>query len=180
MGTGLLCLLDVPTSTVSWVFLNLVAGLGTGMLFPSSAFAIQASNSADDQGFAVAFFSFTRTFGQAVGVAIGGVIFQNQIHKNLLSYPNLAPKAEEYSQDATALVEIIKTLSSGKDKEDLVQAFADSLKIVWAVICGMSVVASVSSLWTKRYSMDLEQGTEQGLVEKNKAEDSVNDGVVVV
>lgn len=40
-GMGLMYLLDVNTPTVEWVFLNLVAGLGTGMLFPSMAFAIQ-------------------------------------------------------------------------------------------------------------------------------------------
>jgi len=39
-ASGLLCLLNVDTSTVSWVFLNFVGGLGMGMLFPSMAFSV--------------------------------------------------------------------------------------------------------------------------------------------
>ncbi len=34
VGMGILTLQDTDTPTVEWVFLNLVAGLGTGMLFP--------------------------------------------------------------------------------------------------------------------------------------------------
>jgi hypothetical protein len=41
MGMGLMYLLNVHTHTVQWIFLDLVSGIGTGMLFPSMAFAIQ-------------------------------------------------------------------------------------------------------------------------------------------
>ena len=66
LGCGLLYLLDVNTTTPAWIFLNLVVGLGTGMLFPSMMFAIQASSTNADLAFAVAMFSFFRAFGQAV------------------------------------------------------------------------------------------------------------------
>lgn len=47
--------------------------------------------------------------GQVIGVAAGGVEFQNQKKSNLAKYPNLAPEANTYSQaTAAALVEIIK------------------------------------------------------------------------
>lgn len=36
-GLGILYLLDVDTSVVSWVFLNLACGIGMGLLFPSMA-----------------------------------------------------------------------------------------------------------------------------------------------
>jgi hypothetical protein len=41
LGMGLMYLLDVHTSTVKWVFINLVAGLGAGMLFPSMSYGVQ-------------------------------------------------------------------------------------------------------------------------------------------
>jgi len=66
LGCGLLYLLDVDTRTAAWIFLNLVVGLGTGMLFPSMQFAIQASSSNADLAFAVSMFTFFRSFGQAV------------------------------------------------------------------------------------------------------------------
>lgn len=60
LGYGLQYLLDVHTSTVAWVFISLVAGIGTGMLYPSLTFAIQASVSNQDQAYGVSLFTFFR------------------------------------------------------------------------------------------------------------------------
>ncbi|KAL8880903.1 MAG: hypothetical protein Q9198_001787, partial [Flavoplaca austrocitrina] len=122
LGTGVLYLLDVDTSTVKWIFINLVGGLGMGMLFPSMAFAIQASQTNEDLAFAIAMFSFFRAFGQAIGVAVGGTVFQNQMKSKLLTYPALASKAEEYSKDASSLVQIIKSMQDDAVKQNLQQA----------------------------------------------------------
>lgn len=178
-GTGLLYLLDVHTTTVSWIFLNLVPGLGTGMLFSGMAFAIQASATNRDLAFAVAMFSFFRAFGQAMGVAVGGTVFQNTMKKKLLAYPALAPKAEEYSQDAASLVQIIKGFTStgamgGHPGEpdvvraQLVQAYADSLKVVWLTMCGLAAVALVASVATKGLDLNRPLETEQGFWEDEK------------
>ncbi len=56
LGMGLLYLQDVHTTTVSWVFLNLVPGLGTGILFAGMGMAIPSSAAAKDNAYAVAFF----------------------------------------------------------------------------------------------------------------------------
>ncbi|KAL8697132.1 MAG: hypothetical protein Q9224_002454 [Gallowayella concinna] len=171
LGTGLIYLLDVDTSTVEWIFLNLVGGLGMGMLFPSMAFAIQASSTNADLAFAIAMFSFFRAFGQAIGVAVGGTIFQNQVKTKLLSYPALASKADEYSKDASRLVQIIKAMQDGIVKEDLKHAYADSLKVVWATMCGLAGVGLILSLWTKGLDMNKPLETEQGFLEERKTAD---------
>jgi len=176
-GTGLLYLLDVHTTTVCWIFLNLVSGFGTGMLFSGMAFGIQASATNRDLAFAVAMFSFFRAFGQAIGVAVGGTVFQNTMKKKLLAYPALAPKAEEYSRDAASLVQIIKGFStagaaaSGEHvgnevvRAQLVQAYADSLKVVWVTMCGLAAVALVASAATKGLDLNRPLETEQGFWE---------------
>ncbi|KAL8827609.1 MAG: hypothetical protein Q9170_006947 [Blastenia crenularia] len=166
LGTGLLCLLDAHTSVVEWVFLNLVGGLGMGMLFPSMAFAIQASQKNKDLAFAVAMFSFFRAFGQALGVAVGGTVFQNQMKTKLLTYPSLASKAKEYSSDASSLVQIIKAMDDGATKENLQHAYADSLRVVWATMCGLAGVGLLLSLWTKGLDMNKPLETEQGFIDK--------------
>ncbi|KAL8798365.1 MAG: hypothetical protein Q9182_006729 [Xanthomendoza sp. 2 TL-2023] len=171
LGTGLLYLLDVNTSTVEWIFLNLVGGLGMGMLFPSMAFAIQASSTNADLAFAIAMFSFFRAFGQAIGVAVGGTIFQNQVRAKLLSYPVLASKADEYSKDASRLVQIIKAMQEGIVKEDMKHAYADSLKVVWATMCGLAAVGLILSFWTKGLDMNKPLETEQGFLEEKKTTD---------
>ncbi|CAG7935455.1 unnamed protein product [Penicillium nalgiovense] len=150
IGMGLLCLLGATTGTITWIFLNLVSGLGIGMVLPSVAIAVQASASAENLAIAVATSTSFRGFGQSIGVAIGGVIFQNRMKSNLLNYPALQSMASEYSGDAASAVELIKGMH-GQVKRDLTQAYADSLKIVWAFCCGISGLIFIVSLFTKSY-----------------------------
>ncbi|KAL8846330.1 MAG: hypothetical protein Q9221_008570 [Calogaya cf. arnoldii] len=171
LGTGLLYLLDVDTSTASWIFINLVGGLGMGMLFPSMAFAIQASQTNEDLAFAIAMFSFFRAFGQAIGVAVGGTVFQNQMKSKLLSYPALASKAEEYSKDASGLVQIIKSMQDDVVKRNLQHAYADSLKVVWATMCGLGAVGLILSLGTKGLDMNKPLETEQYFLDERNNTD---------
>ncbi|KAK4691141.1 hypothetical protein P7C71_g5797, partial [Lecanoromycetidae sp. Uapishka_2] len=170
-GVGLLILLDIQTTTVQWIFLNLVSGVGMGLLFPSMAFSIQAATTNKDLAFAVALYSFFRAFGQAIGVAIGGTIFQNQIRIKLLAYPLLAPKAAEYSADASSLVQIIKVMEAGAAKTELIQAYADSLKTVWAVMCGFAGIALLSSFLIQGLDLNRALETEQGFQHGRENED---------
>ncbi|TVY88119.1 Efflux pump, partial [Lachnellula willkommii] len=162
LGSGLLILLEPGTSIPAWVFLNFAVSIGTGMLFPAMGLAIQAAGRPEDAGHAAAFYSFTRVFGQSIGVAIGGVIFQNQIKQKLLSYEALAPLAQQYSKDATALISIIKGMAEGTDKTNLIKAYSDSLSTIWMVMTALSGVSFVASLWTKGFSLTQEHNTKQG------------------
>lgn len=163
IGLGLMCLIKSTTSVPGWILLNLVGGLGLGVLFPSLGYAVQASAKPENLAIAVAMFSFFRALGQAIGVAVGGVVFQNQMYKNLLKYPALAPMANAYSQDAAGLVQVIKGMAEGADKLNLKDAYTDSLRIVWAVCCAISGVAMLLSLLTESYDLDRALETNQGL-----------------
>lgn len=174
LGLGLLCILEVGTSVPGWIFLNLVSGIGLGFLFPSMASAIQATTAPEHIPMALAMFSFFRSLGQAVGVAIGGVIFQNRMTVNLLNYPNLAPNATAYGADAAGLVDIIKSMPSGQNKHDLQQAFVDSLRIVWAVCCALAGFGLLLSLLNQSYSIDQELDSSQGIVEKHQLRPHAN------
>lgn len=176
LGSGLLILLEPGTSIPAWIFLNFAVSIGTGMLFPAMALAIQAAGRPEDAGHAAAFYSFTRVFGQSIGIAIGGVIFQNQIKQKLLSYEALAPFAQQYSKDATALISVIKGMAEGTDKTNLIKAYSDSLSTIWIVMTALSGVAFVASLWTKGFSLTQEHNTKQGFHEE-KIADSEGGGV---
>jgi MFS family permease len=166
LGAGILYLLNPNTTIVTWVWLNIPISIGAGMLFTSLGLAVQAACRPTDAGHAAAFYSFIRVFGQSIGVAIGGVIFQNQIKEKLLSYPLLAPLAVQYSKDATALVAIIKAMDDGLEKSQLKQAYADSLKTIWVVMCALCGLCMISTAFVKAYSLDQEHKTLQGLQEK--------------
>ncbi|KAF3390797.1 hypothetical protein DPV78_011129 [Talaromyces pinophilus] len=168
LGFGLLCILKVGTSIPGWIFLEFAVGFGLGVIFPSVTFAIQASAKHETLAMAVAMTSFFRAFGQAIGVAIGGVVFQNRMYSNLLQYTELAPYARAYSQDAAGLVQVINDMEDGTTKQDLRTAYADSLRIIWAVCCAFSAVGFLFSLWTKEYDVDQALNSDQGLRDKQK------------
>lgn len=170
-GAGLLIYLKTNTNTAAWIFLNLVAGLGTGILFPAMAIAVQAATSNEDQAYATNMFSFMRGFGQTIGVAIGGVIFQNQMKKKMLSYPLLAAVADEYSKDAAGLVQIIKSLPDGDMKNQLKDSYTDALRYIWIVMTALAAVALIASAFTKAYALDRPLETTQGFQEKRKSKD---------
>lgn len=129
------------------------------MAFNSMSLAIQAAGRPQDAGHSVTFYSFIRVFGQSLGVAIGGVVFQNQIHKELSKYSLLAPLAGEYSKDATMVISIIQGMDAGIKKTQLVQAYADSIKMIWVVMAALSGTAFISSVFVKGYSLEQEHTT---------------------
>lgn len=164
LGMGLLCNLTPDTSTPAWIFMNLVPGVGLGMLYSSLSYATQASADQVDVAFAAAMYTFSRSVGQSVGVAIGGTILQSQFRAKLTAYPTLAGNATELAQDASGLVQLIKAMPKDlPERMMIVDAYAESLKIVWAVMAGLAFVALVLSGLTKGLDLNEPQVTEQGL-----------------
>lgn len=169
LGAGLIYLLGPETTVIQWVFLNLPFGIGTGMLFTAQILAVQAATEPELNGQAAAFFSFIRIFGSATGVAVSGVIFQNTFRRKLAGLGEFAHLADEYSRDATIVVEVIKHMEDGATKSELVQAFADALKVLWLSLLAFSAVGLVLSVTVKSFSMTQEHVTKQKLVEKEKS-----------
>jgi hypothetical protein len=148
-----------------------VSGIGTGVLFAAMAIATQAASSNEDMAHAVTMFAFFRALGQTLGVAVSGVIFQNQMRKELLKYPLLADNASNWSKDASGLVQIIKSMPAGLAKEQLKTSYVDALKYVWIVLCVFAGIAFIASLWTEALPLDRELVTDQGFKHQAKTGD---------
>ncbi|KAH6665388.1 major facilitator superfamily domain-containing protein [Halenospora varia] len=149
LGMGLLCLLDQKTSIVSWIFINLVAGLGLGMLIPAGGTAIQAATPPEDAAQAISMFYLIRASGQTVGVAIGSTIFRYQM-RNVLVVGETSPEAT-----TEGLLKILRTLHRGGDEaETLIRGVVGSLRVVWAVGCGFAGCAGFACLWMKGYTLN--------------------------
>jgi hypothetical protein len=167
-GAGILYLLKPETTVAEWIWLNIPIGIGTGMLFPAMALSIQAACTPALNAQAAAFYSFLRTFGQSIGVAISGVIFQNAFRERLLDLPAFADKAYDLSRDATIVVELIKNMEEGPAKDQLVVAYADALRIIWVSMIAFAGFSLILSTTVKAFSLQQEHHTQQALIQGEK------------
>jgi hypothetical protein len=148
-GMGLMCILDVNTSVPSWVFINMVPGLGLGILIPAQSTAIQAATNNENAGYAISMSMLIRSSGQAVGVAIGGTVFQNML-KNAINYSTIRNVVT-----AEALIRTIQDFpGSQAEKRELNRAIVEALRSVWGTGCGLAGVAGLASLLTKSLSLE--------------------------
>ena len=86
-----MCLLSPESNESQRIGFQIVDGIGMGILFPTLQLAVQAPQSEREVGMAAAIFTFIRSFGQTFGVAMGGVIFQNEFDKNIIRQSRLVP-----------------------------------------------------------------------------------------
>ncbi|KAL2816687.1 major facilitator superfamily domain-containing protein [Aspergillus granulosus] len=170
LGMGIMYLLDTDTTVVQWIFLTLVAGIGVGSLFTAMMLAVQASTDPAVLSIAASMAAFFRTLGQTVGVAVGGVIFQNRVREELSGHASLSGMASEIARDAASLVQYIHSLPLGDGGADrtseralLEKSYASALGIVWATLCGLAGVGLISSLFMKEYSMVQDFKPQQGI-----------------
>ncbi|KAF8978969.1 iron permease [Cyathus striatus] len=83
VGFGLMTLLDVNSSIAAYIGFEVVLGIGLGMLWICSQFAVMAPLPVSNNSRALAFFTFTRVFAQSWGIVIGGAILQNILSSRL-------------------------------------------------------------------------------------------------
>ncbi|MDI1492370.1 MAG: hypothetical protein OHK93_003584 [Ramalina farinacea] len=164
--------LNVHTSVPGFVFLNLVVGVGLGLLFTSMNLAVQAEVTERYVGAAAGMYVFVRSMGQAVGIAVGGVVFQSQFEIKLRDSSGVGGglgNATALAKDASALVQVIRAMPRGSEKrEGIVEAYAQALEVVWAVMAGLAGAALLMSLLTKGLSLDAAQESEQVLRESGR------------
>jgi hypothetical protein len=80
----------------------------------------------------------------------------------LKKYPALADQASSLAKDASALVQVVKAMPrDSPERAMIVEAYADSLKVVWAVMAGLAFVGLLTSALTEGLDLDREPETEQ-------------------
>ncbi|UKZ80371.1 hypothetical protein TrVFT333_008129 [Trichoderma virens FT-333] len=87
--------------------------------------------------------------GQALGVAIGGTIFNNQLRSNLGNNVHNAPP------NVVALMEKLHQLSAD-DAESLQirHALSKSFHVIWIVMCAFAGLSLQLNFLTKEYDMN--------------------------
>jgi MFS family permease len=171
LGSGLLIVLEKDTSNLQWISLSLVGGIGAGLLFPALTVALQASSTNSGMAYAVILFSTFRALGQTIGVAVGGVVFQNVIEKELETYPLLAPYASIYSRDAGRIMKIILAAPAGLEQTQLIHSCMQALKAVYIVCTAVAATGLFFSFYIQELSLDRPLETAHGFIHSTESDD---------
>lgn len=151
LGIGLFILIDIDTKTVVWATVQVVFGLGSGMILSSVNFGIQAIVGTEDCGRAACMYAFMRTLGMTIGVAVGGTVFQNLMAHKLadLSLPI------EIEKNAEAYIAILKTMApTDPTRIAILQAYVYGFKGVFQVMMGVSGMGLLATLFIKHHDMN--------------------------
>lgn len=128
LGFGLLIRLNAQSTLREIVPFEIVAGIGSGLLFEPPLIAFQTLVSQEDTATATATFGFIRNIGLVLSIVIGGIVFQNGMS---LRAPQLRASGlprnitDQFSGGAApANVMVISTLQFSAQKLVVKEAFA--------------------------------------------------------
>ena len=162
LGTGLTILFEMHTPTWKSALIFVVCGLGHGLLLNSLNFTTQAMAGKEDAAAAAAMYTFLRSLGMAIGVAVGGSVFQNIMKIKLRHYGlplEMATNAERY-------VEVVKELlvqANGQvdtpafqKAEMILESYVYGFKGTFTFLTALAAVVGLASLCIGRYELDRE------------------------
>ncbi|EXJ84231.1 hypothetical protein A1O3_04898 [Capronia epimyces CBS 606.96] len=180
-GNGLYVWLDATSSLGSIVAFEIIAGLGTGLLFDPPLIGLQALVSQDDTATATATLGFMRGIGVSLSIVIGGVIFQNGMHLRSSTLRHHGLPADLVQQlsgpDAATNIDLIATVSDPAQRLAVEQAFAWSLRNLWILsTCIAACGLLASALVTKKELTKEHTETRTGIAEKTESMVIVQDG----
>ncbi|KAK0224745.1 major facilitator superfamily domain-containing protein [Armillaria nabsnona] len=142
IGFGCLSLLKADTSTGKWV--------GYQLIFSAPVFPLLAPQPISRTASALALFAFTRAFTQTWGIIIGSTILQNKLKMNLpASYLAGFPAGHEIAHAAIPGIPIL----SEPLRTEVMVAFAESMKVVWQTMVGISGAGFLFSLLMQEVEM---------------------------
>ncbi|KAL8806392.1 MAG: hypothetical protein Q9200_005060 [Gallowayella weberi] len=171
IGFGLLIHLEAASSLGEIVTFQLVAGLGSGLLFSPPLIAIQANVSQDDTATATATFGFTLNLATSISVVVGGVIFQNGMHNhNTVLHAAGLPNdivQKFIGGDAAANVMVISTIPNVAHRFAIQEAFASSLRDMWILYTCVAFMGFVASAFVEKRELSKDHvETKTGITPK--------------
>jgi MFS family permease len=159
IGFGLLVSMNAHTSIGAVIAFEIIAGVGSGLLFEPPLIAIQQGVHQDDVGTATSTQSFIRSLALALGVIIGGIVFQQSMD---LRRPNLAEAGLTANmlnalsgKNAGANVHLGNNLPPVQQLA-VKEAFAWSIRNMFIMFTCVSFLSIVSSLFIVKTKLSKE------------------------
>ncbi len=150
-----LAFLRLDTSISPWFVMGVMFVLGIGMGTSSPVLNLAAQNSVDiaDIGTATSTLQFTRSVGQAIGVALSGAVLVSKLDAGLrgVAARNPLPEgmtARELASSPAAIARLGEPLHS-----EVVSVLADSISQIYWFTIPIAAIAVVNSLRLKEYPL---------------------------
>jgi hypothetical protein len=185
VGTALLCLgfglfvsFDAYTSTGKVVGFQMIAGVGSGLLFEAPLIAVQSQVKQQDVATATSTLSLIRNMGLTISVVIGATIFMNSMdaQASLLQSAGLPPNIlrDLSGENAMANVMLGSTLNNAGWQLAIKQAFSAATRNMWITYTAFAFVGFVASFFIKAAHLGTEHTeTVTGLRRGSKREAEV-------
>lgn len=168
LGNGLYINFKTTTSIGTIIGFEIIAGIGTALLFGTPGIAIQSTVSQADTASAIATMGFLRNVAHSLSIVVGGVVFQNSMaaRQSSLAATGLSETVlEALSGDqAAANVEIVKTIRDAVQRQAVKEAFSWSLRNMFIMYTSVAAVALLASAFIKQRHLSTEHTeTKTGL-----------------
>lgn len=166
LSNGVLLLLNQHRSLVAHLFIILTISFGHGLGIVSISIAVQAMTPPPDMTQANIMYAFTRQLGMALGVSLGGSVFNNVLLKQLQVSGYTFASAQAISRNAEAFVATIETMPAGPAKTILIDSYVHGFHGVFYFLLALAALALVLSFFVKQHSLDKELDSTHKLAEK--------------
>jgi hypothetical protein len=170
-GIGALPSLSPSTGTAQREGLQVLLGIGLGLIFPAMALAVQLGQPDDLHGPAVNISAFFRTMGQTFGLAIGVTIFQNTFDVKIQGFikEGVLGKYVITGQEAEGAFSVLRTFPA-EVVEIYRKVYAESVRNIWYTTVALVAVALVFSMTAKASGIEKRFTSRQRFEEKRRQE----------
>ncbi|KIW08918.1 uncharacterized protein PV09_00836 [Verruconis gallopava] len=187
LGTGLYINLDWSSPITKLILFELLGGFGIGLLFNPPIIAIQNEVPQEHVATATSTQAFVRTMANAIGVVIGGIIFEHSMTERYSDLvraglpENLLTSLS--GEKAAANVGLVRIIHDAKQAQAVKAAFAHSLRNMFIFYTCCAVLAVIAAFFVRGSRLsEVHQETRTGLLtyskDNDKARASTGDGIV--
>lgn len=171
LGCGLFVLLDEKSGVAMWVGIQVLFGLGNGMVYNTMIPPLLASLPPTEVATATATWTFMRSFGSIWGIAIPSAIFNDRVNhlvrERLANFPAVAAQLVNGKAYERATAVFIASLEADV-RPAVVGIYVDALKVVWYASIAFAVIGLPICFFVKSLDLSDTLETEFGMEEKKK------------
>jgi len=173
---GLSCTLDQNSSKVEWVFWQIFAGVGGGMMISTTLQAVQAALPESEVATSTGTWSFVRSLGTIWGVSIPAAIFNNRFDQLSTQFdPSiraLFTRGQAYEHATAGFIQSFDPAT----RAVVIQAYVEALKRVWQIGIVFGGITLLSVFLEKEIPLRTELETEFGLTDKKQEDNTLQEG----